>query len=118
MVLIRFVISWLLLAAAFFGVAKVLPRFRIGSFRTALVASAVYSVLYIVLYAIFNVLWLLTTPLVILTLGLIYFVINAVILWLTDRLVDDFEVENTATLLVAAVLLTIANSIIRFIVAV
>jgi putative membrane protein len=71
--------------------------------------------LYIVLYAIFHALWILTTPIVILTLGLIYFVVNAVILWLTDWLVEDFEVESTATLLVAAVLLTIANSIIRFV---
>ena len=116
MILIRILISWLLLAAAFFGVAKILTGFRIRSFSTALVASAVYSILYIVLYAIFNALWLLTTPIVILTLGLIYFVVNAIILWLTDRLIEDFEIDSTKTLLVAAVLLTIANSIIRFIV--
>jgi len=71
--------------------------------------------LYIVLYAIFNALWILTTPLVILTLGLIYFVVNAVILWLTDKLVEDFQINNTATLLIAAVLLTIINAIIRFV---
>jgi putative membrane protein len=52
---------------------------------------------------------------VILTLGLIYFVVNAVILWLTDRLVEDFHIDSTAILLVAAVLLTIVNGIIRFV---
>ena len=112
---IRVVIGWVLSAVAFLGVSKVLPGFYIRSFGTALIVSAVYSLLYLVLYAIFNTLWILTTPLVILTLGLIYFVVNAVILWLTDKLVEDFQITNTVTLLIAAVLLTIMNAIIRFV---
>jgi putative membrane protein len=114
--MIRILIGWLLLAASFFGLSKVLPGFRIRSFGIALVVSAVYSLLHIVLHFIlFNVLWILTIPFVILTLGLIFFVVNAAILWLTDKLVEDFEIDRTATLLIAAVLLTIANGIIRFI---
>ena len=82
-----------------------------------MVVAAVYSLLHIVLhYILFQILWILTIPFVILTLGLIYFVVNAVILWLTDRLVEDFHIDSTATLLVAAVLLTIVNGIIRFVV--
>jgi putative membrane protein len=114
--LVRVVIAWLLSAAAFLGVSKLLPGFRVGSFGTALVVAAVYSVLYLVLHFIlFQVLWILTIPLVVLTLGIIFFVVNAVVLWLTDKLVQDFDIDRTATLLVAAVLLTIANWIIRFI---
>ena len=46
--------------------------------------SAVYSILHIVLHFIlFEVLWILTIIPVILTLGIIFFVVNAVILWLT-----------------------------------
>jgi putative membrane protein len=112
----RVVIGWLLSAAAFLAVSKLLPGFRIGSFGTALVVAAVYSVLHIVLHFIlFEVLWILTIIPVILTLGIIFFVVNAMILWLTDKLVQDFDIDNTATLLVAAVLLTVANWIIRFI---
>jgi putative membrane protein len=114
--LVRVVIAWLLSAAAFLGVSKLLPGFRVGSFGTALVVAAVYSVLYLVLHFIlFQVLWILTIPLVVLTLGIIFFVVNAVVLWLTDKLVQDFDIDRTATLLMAAVLLTIANWIIRFI---
>jgi putative membrane protein len=113
---IRVLIAWLLSAAAFLGVSKLLPGFRIGSFGTALVVSAVYSILYVVLHFIlFKVLWILTIPLVILTLGLIFFVVNAVILWLTNKLVEDFAIDSTATLLMAAVLLTIVNWIIRLV---
>jgi putative membrane protein len=113
---IRVLIAWLLSAVAFLGVSKLLPGFRIGSFGTALVVSAVYSILYVVLHFIlFKVLWILTIPLVILTLGLIFFVVNAVILWLTNKLVEDFAIDSTATLLMAAVLLTIVNWIIRLV---
>jgi putative membrane protein len=111
---IRVLIAWLLSGAAFLGVSKILPGFRIRSYGTALMVSAVYSILYIVLHFIlFKVLWILTIPVVILTLGIIFFVVNAVILWLTDRIVDDFDIDSTATLLIAAVLLTIVNWIIR-----
>jgi putative membrane protein len=113
---LRVLIAWLLSAAAFLGVSKLLPGFRIGSFGTALVVSAVYSILYVVLHFIlFNVLWILTIPFVILSLGIIFFVVNAVILWLTDRLVEDFNIDSAATLIVAAVLLTIVNWIIRLV---
>ena len=42
-------------------------------------------------------------------------VVNAVILWFTNKLIEDFAIDSTATLLMAAVLLTIANWIIRFV---
>jgi putative membrane protein len=113
---LRVLIAWLLSAAAFLGVSKLLPGFRIGSFGTALVVSAVYSIVYVVLHFIlFNVLWILTIPFVILSLGIIFFVVNAVILWLTDKLVEDFNIDSAATLIVAAVLLTIVNWVIRLV---
>jgi putative membrane protein len=113
---IRVLIGWLLSAAAFLAVSKLLPGFRIGSYGTALVVSAIYSILYVVLHFIlFKVLWILTIPLVILTLGIIFFVVNAVILWLTNKLVEDFEIDSTTTLILAAVLLTMVNWIIRLV---
>jgi putative membrane protein len=116
MYLFRVLIAWLLSAAAFLGVSKLLPGFRIGSFGTALVVAAVYSLLHIVLHFIlFEVLWILTIIPVILTLGIIFFVVNAMILWFTNKLIEDFNIDSTATLVMAAVLLTIANWIIRFV---
>ena len=113
---IRILIGWLLSAAAFLAVSKILPGFRIRSFGTALVVSAVYSILHLVLHFIlFEVLWILTIIPVILTLGIIFFVVNAIILWFTDKIVEDFNIDSTATLIIAAVLLTIVNWIIRFV---
>src|ERR671915_2254226 len=114
--MIRILIAWVLSALAFLGLSKLLPGFHVRALGTAMVVAAVYSLLHIVLhYILFQILWILTIPFVILTLGLIYFVVNAVILWLTDRLVEDFHIDSTAILLVAAVLLTIVNGIIRFV---
>ena len=116
MYLFRVLIAWLLSAAAFLGVSKLLPGFRIGSYSTALVVAAVYSLLHIMLHFIlFKVLWILTIIPVILTLGIIFFVVNSIILWFTNKLVEDFSIDTTATLLMAAVLLTLANWIIRFV---
>lgn len=115
--MIRIVIAWLLSALAFFGLSKILPGFHVRSYGIALVVAAVYSLLHIALhFVLFQVLWILTIPFVILTLGILYFVVNAVILWLTDKIVDDFHIDSTGILIVAAVLLTIVNGIIRFIV--
>jgi putative membrane protein len=114
--MLRILIGWLLSALAFLGLSKLLPGFHVRSFGTALVVAAVYSLLHIVLHFIlFQVLWILTIPFVILTLGLIFFVVNTVILWLTDRVVEDFHIDSTGILMVAAVLLTIINGIIRFV---
>jgi putative membrane protein len=114
--MLRILIGWLLSALAFLGLSKLLPGFHVRSFGTALVVAAVYSLLHIVLHFIlFQVLWILTIPFVILTLGLIFFVVNTVILWLTDRVVEDFHIDSTGILVVAAVLLTIINGIIRFV---
>ncbi len=113
--MIRILISWVLFAAAFLGLSKVLPGFHVRNFGTALIVSAIYSVMHIIVhFVLFKILWILTIIPVLLTLGLIYFVINTGILWLTDALVDDFEIDGIATGLLAAVILTITNSIISF----
>ena len=50
----------------------------------------------------------------ILTLGLFALVINAFLLYLTDVLVDDFEIDTLKNTLIGAVLLTILNGIARW----
>jgi putative membrane protein len=103
-------ISWVLFAAVFLGLSKLLPGFHVRSFGTALIVAAVYSVLHILLFKIFVILAFIP---VILTFGLFIFVINAVILWLTHLLIDGFEIDGIVVGIVAAVLLTIANNVIR-----
>jgi putative membrane protein len=108
--MIALLISWVLFAAVFVGLSKLLPGFHVQNFGTALIVAAVYSILHILLFKIFLILAFIP---VILTFGLFIFVINAVILWLTHLLIEGFDIDSIAVGLVAAVLLTIANNLIR-----
>jgi putative membrane protein len=108
--MIGMLISWVLFAAVFLGLSKLLPGFHVRSFGTALIVAAVYSILHILLFKVFLILAFIP---VILTFGLFIFVINAVILWLTHLVIDGFEIDSIMTGLIAAVLLTIANNLIR-----
>jgi putative membrane protein len=84
----------------------------IQKFGTAAVVAIVYS---LINYLVGWLLLLITWPAVIITFGLFKFVINAFLLWITDKMIDDFEIEGLGITLVAAFLITIADSILRWI---
>ena len=94
------------LSIAVFCVAQFLPGVRVKHYGTAILVAVVYS---IIDFLLFWILTILTLPLNFLTLGLFTLVINAFLLWLTDQLMDDFEIDGPATTFIAALLITIAN---------
>lgn len=102
----------LILAAVVFGIAKLLPGIRCKGFVTALVVAVVMSV---TKWVIYKVLFLITVPFIILTGGLGFFAIAALVLWVTDKLIDDFEIKNFGTTVVAALLIAICNGILSWI---
>ncbi len=103
----------LLLSVAIFLVAKILPKIHLKSFGTAIIVSIVYGVIN---YLIGWLLTLLTLPALILTFGLFKFVINAFLLWITDKLIDDFEIDGIGTTLIAAFLITVIDSVLRWVI--
>ncbi len=110
--LLRFVI----LAVAVYLIARVFPGVRIRSFKAALVVSAVYGLLNFVL---FRVLIIFTFPLIVLkwvTLGLFGVILNAVLLMITDKLVDDFELSGFGSALLAAVGISAVNLLLSLVV--
>ena len=107
------IINILLLSVAIFLVATLMPTIKIKSYGTAIVVALVYSVIN------FLVGWLLTfiaLPLIWITFGLFKLVINAALLWMTDQLVDDFKIKGIGSTLVAAVLITVIDSILKWMV--
>ena len=107
------IINILLLSVAIFLVATLMPTIKIKSYGTAIAVALVYSVIN------FLVGWLLTfiaLPLIWITFGLFKLVINAVLLWMTDQLVDDFKIKGIGSTLVAAVLITVIDSILKWMV--
>jgi len=105
-------LSWLLSAVSFILVAKLLPGFRVKDFQKALAAAAVYGILQ---FFLFKLLLIIAFIPVILTFGLFVFVINAFLLYLTDALVEGFEIDNLLTNLIGAVLLSLLNNLFHFI---
>jgi putative membrane protein len=97
---------------AVFLVSSFLPGIQIKNFMTAIIVAVVYSVIN------FFAGWLLvflTLPFMIITFGLFKLLINAFLLWVTDKLIDDFEIKNILTTVVAAVLITLVDSLIKWV---
>lgn len=100
----------LALAVTVLAIARFLPDVEVKGFGTALVVSVVFSVLnFLLSWAIYALLFV---P-ALLTLGLLFFfipfIINTVMLWLTDKLVDAFEIKTLRALLTSAVAITVVN---------
>ncbi len=102
----------LLLGVAIFIVAKVMPSIHIKSFLTAIVVALVYSVIN---FLVGWVLVFLSLPLIYITFGLFKFVINAFLLWITDKIIEDFEIKDLRSTLIAAFLITVIDSILKWI---
>jgi len=90
--------------------ARVLPSVKVRSPGSALVVAIVFSVLNFFLG------WLIRVALflpAILTLGLLFlvlpFIVNAILLWLTDKLLRSFEIDTLGGLLLSAAVITIVN---------
>lgn len=100
----------LLLSVAVFVVAHVVPGIRVKSFGTAVLVAVVYSV---ISFLLFWVLVVLAFPAVLLTFGLFIFVINAFLLWLTSRVLPDFQVAGFVPALLGSLLISLCSVLLR-----
>lgn len=99
--LFHLVLSLLLMSVAVYLTAALMPGFRIRGFGTAVAVAAVYGVLNVLLY---KILFFLTLPLALLTLG---FVVNAFLLWLTSKIVSGMEFSGILPIFFSAIVLSV-----------
>jgi len=104
-------LQWLLSAVSLTIISNVLPGFRLRGFSTALIVAAIYGVLQVLFFWLLKVIFFLP---MLLTFGLFALVINAFLLYVTDAIVDDFEIDSLQNTLIGAVLLTVLNYIWRW----
>ena len=90
--------------------ARVLPGVHVRSTGSAIAVAVVFSLLNFFLG------WLVKAVLfvpAILTLGLLFlifpFVVNTVLLWLTDKLLRAFQIDSFGALLLSAAVITLVN---------
>ncbi|WP_180542216.1 phage holin family protein [Nevskia soli] len=102
----RLLLHWLISAASLLIVANVVSGIQVDTFGAALIAALVYGLISVTLGLLLK---LVSLPLIILTLGLFWFVINALMLQLASALVPGFRVRGFFAAFVGALLLSIVQ---------
>jgi putative membrane protein len=99
------------LAATVLVLSRLVPGVRIRSTGTAVLVAVVFSLLNFFLGWIVRV--LLFVP-ALLTLGILFifmsFIVNTVMLWLTDKLIASFEISSRRALLLSSAAITFVNA--------
>ena len=108
--MLRLILEVLLTSGLLYALATVLPGVRLKSLGTALTVVLVYGLLN---YFLFWLIALIAFIPMLLSFGLFGLAINAFLLWLTDKLIDDFEIDSIRMTLLMAVLLTLGKIILR-----
>lgn len=102
------ILRWILNALALLLVAYVVPGFGVASLYTALIAALVLGLANALIRPL---LFILTLPVTILTLGLFTFVLNALMIWLVSTIVKGFTIEGFVPALLAAIILWVVSII-------
>ncbi|WP_298120870.1 phage holin family protein [Flavobacterium sp.] len=87
----------------------VMKGVHVDEFTTALTVAIVLGLLN---FFVKPILLLFTFPLTILTLGLFYFVVNAIIILLCDYFVDGFDVNGFWNALLFSIVLSLSQSLV------
>jgi putative membrane protein len=104
-------ISWVSNAAALFVASWALSGVTYGDqWWTLLIAAAVFTVINAFIKPIVAVL---SIPFIIVTLGLFYFLINVLMLYVTDWVVPDFEIRTFWWGALAAIIVSIVNGLLH-----
>jgi putative membrane protein len=99
-------IHWILSGVALLIVANILPGIQVESFGSALIAALVIGVVSATVGLILKIILL---PFILLTLGLVYFLINGLMLKLASEFVPGFRVDGCLPAVLGSVLLTLVD---------
>lgn len=102
----RILFGWLISALSLIIAANLVPGFTIEHFSTALIAAIILGLLNLTVRPI---IFLLTLPVNILTLGLFSLILNGVIIWLLANIVQGVSVTNFGAAVMAALVLWVIN---------
>lgn len=102
------ILNLLILSVSIFLVAQLLPGVTVRSFGAGVKVAVVYSIIDFLLY---RLLVFFSAPFILITFGLFVLVINGFLLWLTNALMDDFEIDGCGTAVLASFLISVSNMI-------
>jgi putative membrane protein len=109
--MLRVLLHWILNAVALLLVAHFVEGFNITSFVSALIAVIVIGLLNATLGLFLKII---TLPLGILSFGIFFLVINAVILWFSSKFVPGFAVTTFKAAFLGALALAVLHLLFGF----
>lgn len=109
----RLLLNWVLSAVAVWIVAQVVPGVHVNGAIAALIAALAIGFINATIGALLKII---TFPLTLLTLGLFWFVINALMLELASAVVPGFQVRGFFAAFIGAIVLSLANLLLKGIV--
>ncbi len=107
----RHLLNWVLSALAVYMVAHVVPGFHVSGPVSALIAALVIGFVNATLGLFLKII---TFPLTLLTLGIFWLVINAVMIELASAIVPGFRVDSFGAAFWGAVVLSLVNMLLKW----
>jgi putative membrane protein len=109
----RHLLNWALSALAVWVVSHLIPGFHVNGPVAALIAALVIGFINATLGVFLKIV---TFPLTLLTLGIFWLVINAVMIELASAIVPGFHVDTFGTAFWGAIVLSLVNMLFRWLV--
>jgi putative membrane protein len=104
------IIHWLLSGVGLIIVANILPGIQVDSFGAALIAALVIGLVSATVGLILKIILL---PFILLSLGVVYFLINGLMLKLASELVPGFRVIGCLPSVIGSILLTLIDYVLN-----
>lgn len=108
----QLVLSWVANAVVLAIVTAVLSGVTVGDAGDLIRAALLFGILNTILKPILR---LLTLPIAFITLGLIWFGVAMLMLWLTDLLVSGFDIHGLSALFWATIVVWAVNVVLDFV---
>jgi putative membrane protein len=102
----RILLNWLVSALALWLVAQIVPGFQINGLGSALIAVVVIGLVNATLGILLKIV---TFPLTIVTLGIFWWVINGLMIWVASSFVPGFVITSFGSALLGAIVLALVN---------
>lgn len=109
------IITWLVTSVSFLIIARLPIGVQVNGFGKALISAAVFGILNAILLPILTIF---TFPFILLTLGLFFFVLNAIIFAIAAAIVPGFTLRwGIWSALIGSIALSVINTILLRVVA-
>jgi putative membrane protein len=108
--LIHLILHWVVSSVALLVTGAIVPGFHLRGFTTAMIATFLIGLCN---YVVWPILFVLTLPLTIVTLGLFVFVLDAIVLKVCAAFLKDFEISGWLSAILGAVILAVSSSVLH-----